>query len=69
MIYEWLEFISIHTFNIKSDVYEAVLNPEESFRERLFYVQITPNVLIYLQSFMTEAHCDIYFTNKGPHKK
>ncbi len=36
---------------IKSDVYEAFVNPEESFQEGPFYVQITRNLLIYLQIF------------------
>ncbi len=43
-IYKWLEFINIH-------IYEAFVNLEESFREGLFYAQITQNLLIYLRKF------------------
>ncbi len=31
--------------------YEAFFNLEESFREGLFYMQITQNVLLYLHNF------------------
>ncbi len=41
---------------IKSVIYEAFVNPEESFR--LFYVQITQNLLFHLLlSFTNEAQC------------
>lgn len=40
-LHEWLEF--------KSDVYEAFVNPEESFQKGLLYVQITQNLLTYLR--------------------
>jgi hypothetical protein len=36
---------------IKSDVYEAFVNPELSFWEGPFYAQITPNLLLYLRKF------------------
>ncbi len=36
---------------IKSDVYEAFVNLEESFREGLFYGQIALNLLTYLCKF------------------
>ncbi len=41
LTYTWL--------TIKSDVYEVFVNPEESFRDDLFYGQITLNLLIYMQ--------------------
>ncbi len=50
-IYELLEFINILMLTIKLDVYEAFVNPEESFCEGLFCAQITLNVLLYLQMF------------------
>ncbi len=34
---------------IKLEVYKAFVNPEESFREGLFYTQISLNLLIYLR--------------------
>ncbi len=36
---------------IKSEVYEAFVNPGESFREDPFYAQITQNLLLYLRMF------------------
>ncbi len=36
---------------IKSEVYEAFVNPEDSFREGPFYTQITQNLLLYLRMF------------------
>ncbi len=36
---------------IESEVYEAFVNPEESFREGPFYAQITQNLLLYLRMF------------------
>lgn len=38
-------------FTIKSDVYKAFVNPEESFQDGQFYLQITLNVLICLRKF------------------
>ncbi len=40
----YLRMIGIHyhtCLTIKSDVYEAFVNPEESFQEGPFYMQIT----------------------------
>ncbi len=47
----YLRMIGIHShtrLTIKSDVYEAFVNLEESFREGLFYGQIALNLLTYL---------------------
>ncbi len=42
-IYEWLDALIYACFTqIKSEVYKAFVNPEESFEEGLFYTQITP---------------------------
>ncbi len=40
-----------YTFNYQIDIYEAFVNPEESFREGLFYAQITQNLFLYLRMF------------------
>ncbi len=42
---------------IKTDVYEAFVDPEESFWEGLFYAQITLNLLLYLQLFHEWGAC------------
>ncbi len=48
----YLRKIGTYTcLTIKSDVYEAFVNPEESFREGPFYAQIIRNLLIYLRMF------------------
>ncbi len=59
-IYEWLEFINIHM----SEVYEEFVNPEDSFREGLFYAQITPNLLIYLCKFHEWGPLCLIFSEK-----
>ncbi len=41
-----------YTFNYQIRLYKAFVNPEESFREDLFYTQITQNLLIYLLKFL-----------------
>ncbi len=41
-----------YTFNHQIGLYKAFVNPEESFREDLFYTQITQNLLIYLRKFI-----------------
>ncbi len=48
-------------FTIKSDVYEAFVNQEESFREGPFYAQITRNLLLFYKCFMNEAHCSLFY--------
>ncbi len=48
---QWLEFINMRMFNYQIGVYEAFVNPEESFREGPFYTQITQNLLLYLRMF------------------
>ncbi len=45
----YLRIIRIHTrLTTKSDVYKMFVNPEEIFREGLFYMQIIQNLLKYL---------------------
>ncbi len=44
---DWNSF-TYTCLTIKSDVYEALVNLEESFREGLFYGQIALNLLTYL---------------------
>ncbi len=39
------------TYTYISEVYEAFVNLEESFREGPFYAQITQNLLLYLWMF------------------
>ncbi len=38
-----------NSLTYKSDIYKAFVNLEESFWEGLFYMEITNNLLIYLQ--------------------
>ncbi len=49
-IYECFELIN-ECVTIKSEVYQAFVNPEESFQEGPFYARITQNVLLYLRMF------------------
>ncbi len=46
-----LNSLTYTCLTIKSEVYEAFVNPEESFWEGLFYKQITLNLLTYLLKF------------------
>ncbi len=50
----YLRMIGIHShtrLTIKSDVYDAFMNPGKSFGEGLFYGQITLYLLTYLCKF------------------